>query len=330
MKAIIPVAGSGTRLRPLTHTKPKALIQVGSKPIIAHIVDSLVTLGCDGLIFIISPDGDSIPEYVGRHYHELTVESVIQYKKLGLGHAVSMAEEKATGDELIVYYGDTIIEGKLDGIVDRDVDGVISVKEVEDPRRFGVVNIKDGFISEFEEKPAVPKSNLAIVGLNFFKNSGPLFECLREIISEDYRTKGEYQITDAFQRMIGRGLRMKPFSVDGWFDAGTQQSLLEANRYMLSQEKNDISVPGSIIIPPVWIPESAVVKNSIIGPYVSVADGAIIEQSIISDSTIGSDARVVRASLTGSLVGDAAEVIDHLRRIAIGDHSRLDFDVTGC
>jgi glucose-1-phosphate thymidylyltransferase len=325
MKAIIPMAGLGTRLRPLTYSKPKALLRVGSKPIIAHIIDGLLTVGCGELILIISSDGEKIPLYVKERYPDMKVQSIIQEEQLGLGHAVSIGEKLARNSELIVIYGDTIVGGNLSGIVDKSLDGVISVREVEDPRRLGIVNVKNGVITQFIEKPSKPESNLAIIGFNYFKNSNALFECLNEIIEKDIKTKGEYQITDAFQVMVKRGIKMKPFMVDEWFDAGTQQTLLETNSHMLKKDKNCERLPGSMIIPPVYIPDTASISHSIIGPDVSVGENAIIESSIISNSIIGDEAKIENACLSGSLIGDNARIINYPHKLAISDHSILDF-----
>ena len=325
MKAIIPVAGSGTRLRPLTHSKPKALLRVGSKPILAHIIDSLLGTGCREFILIISNEDGKIPLFVKERYPDVKVETVIQERSLGLGHAVSLTEENARDSEIIIIYGDTIIEGEMTGIIDRSFDGVIAVKEVEDPRRFGVVNIENGIISKFVEKPSVPESNFAIVGLNYIKDSNALFDSLNEIIAGDKKTKGEYQITDAFELMVKGGLKLKPYMVDGWFDAGTQETLLETNSYMLKRDGNCESLPGSVIIPPVYIPDNTAISNSIIGPDVSVGDDAVIEKSIISNSIIGSGATITNACMSGSLIGDNAEVVERPRKLAIGDNSNLDY-----
>jgi len=328
MVAIIPVAGSGTRLRPLTHSKPKALLHVGSKPIISHIIDGLVPLGCSRLILIVSHEGRNIPLYIREHYPGMEVDTVVQEERLGLGHAVSLAREALSDEEVVIMYGDTIIDGDFSGFVDRGVDGVIAVKEVGDPRRFGVVNVSGDLITRFVEKPEKPESNLAIVGLNYFRSSTVLFECLGEIIERDVRTRGEYQITDAFQLMVERGAAMKPFPVEGWFDCGTPRTLLETNRYMLSKEKTGTELPGSIIIPPVYIPENARVEHSILGPNVSIGEGAVIEKSIVSDSIIGSGARVSHACLDGSLIGDGAQVVERPRVLAIGDNSSLDIQIS--
>jgi glucose-1-phosphate thymidylyltransferase len=310
MKAIIPMAGKGTRLRPLTNSKPKSLLRVGSKPILGHIVDRLISIGCSELVLIISADGMSIPEYVTDNYSGIKVEIVIQEEQLGLGHAVGLAEHVARDSEVIIVYGDSIIDCDLSGMVDASVDGVIAVKEVEDPRRFGVVNHTDGIITKFVEKPEVPESNLAIIGFNYIRQSDSLFDCLNEIIEKDIKTRGEFQITDAFQLMIERGVRMKPLRVDDWFDAGTPQTMLETNRFLLKNDGNTEHIEGSIIIPPVYVSESAVVKNSILGPDVSIGDNAVIEKSLISDSIIDDGASVANSCLHGALIGDSATIND--------------------
>ena len=329
MKAIIPMAGSGTRLRPFTWSKPKALLRVGSKPIISHIVESLLPLGCDTLVLVIGREGEDIPRFIRERYPGVNTEVVVQEERLGLGHAVSLAAEKAAGGELVVMYGDTVIDGDLSSILETDADGIIAVKRVEDPRRFGVVNVRRGFITRFVEKPAVTKSNLAIVGFNYFRNPGMLFECLGELIHSGKRTKGEFQITDAFQLMLGRGAAFQPLVVDGWYDCGTPESLLETNRFLLAKDGRIPESGDSIFIPPVFIPSNAEITRSIIGPNVSVGDGAVIDRSLISDSIIGANARVVGASLAGSLVGDNAEIIERPRRLSVGDNSSLDFEMSG-
>jgi len=327
MIAVIPVAGSGTRLRPLTHSKPKALLHVGSKPIIAHIIDSLIPLGCDHIVLIVSHEGGNIPEYIEAHYKNITVDTVRQEDRLGLGHAVSLTRSIASGGELIVMYGDTIIDGDFSGFISDDSDAVIAVKEVDDPRRFGVVNVDGDRITKFVEKPADPQSNLAIVGFNYFKSADILYDCIDEIIAKGVKTKGEYQITDAFQLMLERGLNFKHYPIDGWFDCGTPSTLLETNRYMLNKEHGSHDIDGSIIIPPVSIPDSATIEHSIIGPNVSVGKHAVIEKSIITDSIIGNGAKVANACLKGSLIGDNAHVIERQRILAIGDNSSLDFEI---
>ena len=324
MKAIIPMAGSGTRLRPLTYSCPKALLRVGSRPIIAHIVDALLQLGCDTIIPVIGREGgDAIVDAIRTLYPQLEVVPVVQKDKLGLGHAVFMARDAADGDEVIVMYGDTLIDGDLSEFTDRSADGVIAVREVDDPRQFGVVNTVDGVIVKFVEKPDVPESNLIIVGLNYFRDSTLLFTCIEEIIERDIRTRGEYQLTDAFQLMVEKGAILKPCVIDGWFDAGTPKTLLATNHHMLASEGNTESYAGSVIVPPVFIGEGVTMKGAVVGPDVSIGDNAVIENAVISNSIIGADAHVRNIVLTGSLVGDKAVVADCPRTLILGDHSEI-------
>ncbi len=324
MKAIIPMAGSGTRLRPLTHSRPKALLRVGSRPIIAHIVDTLLPLGCDTIIPVVGNEGgEVIVDFIRVRYPGLDVVPVVQKEKLGLGHAVFMAREAADGDEVIVMYGDTILDGDLSGLTDRSADGVISVREVDDPRRFGVVNTVDGVIVKFVEKADTPESNLAIVGFNYFKDSALLFTCIGEIIERDIRTRGEYQLTDAFQLMVEKGATLKPLAIDGWFDAGTPDTLLATNRHLLAAEGNTGSYAGSLIVPPVFIGDGVSLTGSVVGPDVSIGDHTVIEHAVISDSIIGAHSIVRNAVLTGSLVGDHAVVEDITRTVILGDHSEI-------
>ncbi len=325
MKAIIPMAGKGTRLRPLTHSTPKALLRVGAKPILGHIIDNLKQIGVDHLVIIISAEADDIPDYIRSTYPGLGLDVVIQKQKLGLGHAVSLTEPCARDSSIIIMYGDTIIDGDMSGLVDPAVDGVIAVKEVKNPRRFGVVNVREGFITRFVEKPEHPESNLAIIGLNYIRNSNDLFDSLHEIIDRNIQTKGEFQITDAFQDMIGRGCRMKPYPVSGWFDAGTQETLLATNAYMLKHDANCESLPGSVILPPVYIPESAVINRSIIGPNVTIGENALVEYSIISNSIINDDAHVQNVVLRSSLIGRNSQVFGQQEKLVIGDHSNIEF-----
>jgi glucose-1-phosphate thymidylyltransferase len=322
------MAGSGTRLRPFTYSKPKALLQVGSKPIISHIIDSLLTLGCGHLVLIISREGENIPRVIHERYPRILTDVVVQEERLGLGHAVSLAAGIASDEELVIVYGDTIIDGDLSSILAADSDGMIAVKRVEDPRRFGVVNLRRGFIVRFVEKPAKPTSNLAIVGFNYFRRPEALFESLEELIRSGRRTKGEFQITDAFQLMLRRGYTFRPLVVDGWYDCGTPESLLETNRFLLAKGGNIPETRDSIVIPPVFIPPDAAITRSIIGPNVSVGDGAVIDRSLISDSIIGSNARVIGTSLAGSLIGDNAEIVERPRRLSVGDNSSLDFEMS--
>lgn len=322
MRAIIPAAGEGTRLRPHTYTHPKALLHVAGKPILAHILDKLVAHEIDEVTLIVGHLGDRIKEYVDSHYR-VPVHYVEQPERQGIAHALYLAREYFGHDPLFVVLGDTIFETDL-GPVFQGPYTSLGVKEVDDPRRFGIVVVRDGFVCRVVEKPARPETNLALVGMYFIKDPTSLTECIEEMIEKDMRTKAEYQLTDAFEMMIGRGEKITTFEVERWYDCGKPEALLATNRHLLKMRGRDRTVEGSVIIPPVFVEESALVTASVIGPHVSVAAGARVEHSIIRDSVIGERAAVSNSMLEGSLVGDNAVVKGSFNRLNIGDMSQVE------
>jgi glucose-1-phosphate thymidylyltransferase len=207
--------------------------------------------------------------------------------------------------------------------MDDRVDGTIGVKAVEDPRRFGVVEVAGRRIVRLVEKPQQFVSNLAIAGVNYIRNSSLLFGCLRELFEEEITTRGEYQLTDAFERMVEQGAHLEVFSVEHWFDCGKPETLLATNRHLLSRQKRAMDRPGSILRPPVYIAPSATIVASVVGPYASIADGAHIEESIVEDSIVGEEAVVCSCLLSGSLVGDHARVYGYAQRLNVGDSSEI-------
>ncbi len=323
MKAILPVAGVGSRLRPHTYTLPKALINVAGKPIVGHILDSLEQVDVDEVVLIIGYMGEKIVDYVQKN-HSVSVSFVEQKERKGLGHAIYLAKNAISRDEpLLIILGDTIVEADLKGLISTGYT-TLGVKEVPNPRDFGVVEMEDGFIKRLVEKPEVPPSHLAIVGLYYIKNAGFLFDSLDEIIAKDIKVKGEYQLTDGLQLMLDRGEKMMPFSIDRWHDCGNPQTLLMANKMILDSTGGYApQLEGSIIIPPVYISPSSEVKSSIIGPYASVADGAVIEESIVRSSIVNEGAVVKDVLLADSLIGEYAEVKGDFYRLNIGDSSEM-------
>ena len=230
MRAIIPVAGVGSRLRPHTYTVPKVLLNVGGKPIIGHIMDRVIDNGFDEATIIIGYLGEKIKEYILNHY-SIKVDFVEQEERLGLGHAIYLSRHTISRDPILIILGDTVFDVDLKSLVASE-HSVLGVKEVEDPRRFGVAELDNGFISKLVEKPEDPKSKLAVVGIYFIRKPQVLVDCLKEMIKQNVRTKGEFQLTDALQLMIERGERMKPFTVNGWYDCGKPETLLETNRHL--------------------------------------------------------------------------------------------------
>lgn len=323
MRAIIPVAGVGSRLRPHTYTVPKVLLNVGGKPIIGHILDNIIANGFTEATIIVGYLGDMIKEYVLKHY-SIKVDFVEQEERLGLGHAIYLSRHTFSRDPILIILGDTIFDVDLKKMISSG-HSTIGVKKVEDPRRFGVAETTDGFISKLVEKPEKPASNLAIVGLYYILNPQYLVDCLKEMIKTNVRTKGEFQLTDALQMMIERGERMKTFPVDGWFDCGKPETLLSTNQHLLSQLQNPPIIDGVVTIPPVYISTEATVRNSIIGPYATIAEGTTVENSIIRNSIVSEGATVSEALLQDSIVGSNAVVRGTYKRINIGDSSELEF-----
>ncbi len=325
MKAIIPAAGVGTRLRPHTYTLPKALLYVAGKPIISHILDDVVPLEPSTIVLIVGYKGELIEQYVRRHYRGLPVEFVVQEERRGIGHAVDLTRGVAdAGEPLLIVLGDTIIKTDLGAVVAQKTN-VLGVKEVEDPRRFGVCEVRDGRITRLVEKPADPPSNLALVGLYYLRDGAALFRAIREIIDCNITTNNEYQITDALQRMIQGGAEFRPFPIDEWFDCGKPEAMLETNRKLLKNAPSAPPIEGSIIIPPVSISPGAEIVNSIIGPFVSIAERAVIHSSIVRDSILAEGATVTEAMLESSLVGADAVIRGGFKKVDVGDSSEIGF-----
>jgi len=324
MKVIIPLAGFGTRLRPHTYTKPKPLVSVAGKPVLGHILDKLAGLDVEEIIFIVGYLGDQIRDYVTANYD--FPSCYIEQKELkGQAHAIYLAKEHISGPILIIFV-DTIFETDLSVLAQEPSDGIIYVKEVDDFRRFGVVITENGFITKLVEKPSTPVSNLAVIGLYYIKDSQLLLECIAELIRKDIKTQGEYFLADAFQLMIDRGTQFVARTVEVWEDCGKPETVLHTNRYLLEHGgAQEIATENSVLIPPVYIEKTAVIKDSVIGPYVSVAGGATIVRSIIRDSIINECAHIEDANLSQSLIGKDAHVRGSSQRLNVGDSSQVDF-----
>ncbi|MGA2625105.1 MAG: sugar phosphate nucleotidyltransferase [Bacteroidota bacterium] len=323
MHAIIPVAGIGSRLRPHTYTLPKVLINVAGKPIIGHILDKVIEDGFDKATIIVGYMGEKIREYVSSHYH-INVNYVEQEERLGLGHAIYLARESFSTEPILIILGDTIFDVDLKTVI-QGQHSAIGVKRVDDPRRFGVAELQDGFVSKLIEKPEHPTSNFAIVGLYWIRNPKLLVKCIDEIVSRDLKTKNEYQLTDALGLMLAGGEKIRTFNVDGWYDCGKPDTLLATNRHLLEKKPLNRVLDGVVTVPPVYISERAKISNSVIGPYATIADGASVTDSIVRDSIVSEDAKVSKALLDNSLIGNNAVVRGMYKRVNVGDSSEIDF-----
>jgi glucose-1-phosphate thymidylyltransferase len=321
---IIPAAGIGTRLRPHTFTLPKVLLEVAGQPIIGHILDKIAKLNADEIYIISGYMGDKLNDYLLKTYPNLNIKTIDQPERKGLGHAISLVKDFIDKEKpLLIILGDTLIEIDLSSMLNSDY-SVIAVKEVEDPRRFGVVELKDGFIKALVEKPEVPPTNLAIVGLYYFKETGLLFDGLDYIIRENITTKGEYQLTDAMQYMLNSGVKMVTQSIGQWFDCGKPETLLYTNRVLLQEIGDATSTKDYLIIPPVIIGKDADIKSSVIGPDVSIGDNVSISDSIIKDSIIYDGVVLEGVNLSSSIIGCDAIVKAKPDLLNIGDSSEID------
>ncbi|UCD95296.1 MAG: NTP transferase domain-containing protein [Candidatus Zixiibacteriota bacterium] len=323
MKVIIPVAGAGTRLWPHTFTVPKSLICVAGKPILSHILDPLIGLKPEEIVFVIGHLGEQIVDFVRKNY-ALKSRFVEQSDLLGLGFAVHLALEKMDSGPVMVILGDTIARMNFEQFISNS-GNTIGLKEVKDPRRFGVAVVDDEKVLALQEKPEHPKSNLAVVGVYYFEDSDVLKKHLDKVIILGKKTGGEIQLTDALEYMIRDGHAFKPVLVDGWYDCGKRETLLETNRILLSESSEVSNYPGSVIVPPVYIAPRAVVEESIIGPYVSIADNAKIHRSIIKDSIICDGASIEYSLLDESIIGQKAVVRGTYSRLNVGELSDIGY-----
>jgi glucose-1-phosphate thymidylyltransferase len=330
MKAIIPVAGIGSRLRPHTHTQPKSLIPIAGKPILSHIVDKLRNEGVKDYVFVIGYLGDKIEKYIRSHYPDQENTFVIQTSGKGIGHAIWLTKEHVQkGEDIIIVLGDTIFETKLSQLFKSDI-SLLGLKKVEDPRQFGVAELDStGHITKLVEKPAMPKSNHALVGIYYIKDTTPLFEALQYIIEREIKTQDEFHLTDALMLMIEKGHKFGSFNVDSWFDCGKKDILLQTNELLLKRLSKEIQNSGisenSIIIPPVYIGKNAKIRHSIIGPNVSIGEETVIDNCIIENSIIGPNAGLSYAVMRDSVIGNDAMLKGTVYTLNLGDSAEINF-----
>ncbi|MFH1842809.1 MAG: sugar phosphate nucleotidyltransferase [bacterium] len=320
MKAVIPAAGIGKRLRPHTLNKPKALLPVAGKPIIGHIVDDLCAAGIDELVIIIGYMGAAVRKWFAAAGPDVPVTFVVQRERLGLGHAIWTARD-ALGDEpFFCILGDTILKADYSALVHGETN-LIGVCAVDDPRRFGVVDTDRDCITAFVEKPDVPPTNLAIVGAYLFRDGAELWRSLDHLINQDIRTKGEYQLTDALQLMVNAGIPFTAVPVDGWYDCGKPETWLETNRVLLDKAERTGASPG--VTAPCAVAPDATLVESRIGPHVTIGSGTTITHCELADCVIGAGSHLENCRLTGSLIGERCQVNNVVGQVNVGDFAEL-------
>jgi glucose-1-phosphate thymidylyltransferase len=327
MKAIIPVAGAGTKLRPNSYTQPKALIPLAGKSVISIIIDQLQQAGINEIIFIVGYLGEKIQDYVKNKYPDLKAHYVHQVDRQGVGHAIRLTKSIVNNEEVFVVLGDTICEYDIKEVV-KSPYSMLGVRKVDDPRDFGVAEIDDNcFINHVVEKPQIPKSNMALVGLYKIKESDQMFQCIENNIRQGLRSRGEYSLTDALDCMIQVGVKFKSFKVENWFDCGKKETLLESNATLLkkfaSGTKYD-EFENTVIIPPVSIGAGCSIKNSIIGPNVAIGENSKIDYSIVKNSIIGTFSNLFNIVLDDSIIGSDTNLRGETRSLNIGDNTSID------
>ncbi len=321
MKAVIPAAGIGTRLRPHTLNKPKALLPVAGKPILAHIVDDLAAAGIDSFVIIVGFHGEEVRAWFAGERPDLDITYIEQERRLGLGHAIWTARGVLGDEPFFCILGDTILKADYAALL-ACPDNMIAVREVADPRRFGVV-IPDGdLVGGFVEKPDVPPSNLAIVGAYLFRDAARLWAGLERVVREDLRYRGEYQLTDGLQFMLEDGAVFRTVAVEDWFDCGKAETWLETNRVLLDREVPALPAGVSATGPCAIAPDVAIV-GSRLGPHVTVGPGARLVNCDLRDCVIGARSHLTDCRLRASLVGEHCVVQGLRGEVNLGDHCEV-------
>lgn len=328
------MAGKGKRMRPHTLTVPKPLINVAGKPIVQRLVED-ITKVCgekvDEIAFIIGPDfGKEVEENLIKIAQEQGAKGTICYqdKALGTAHAIMCAKDSITG-KTVVAFADTLF--KADFVMDTNQEGVIWVQAIEDPRQFGVVKINDaGVITDFVEKPETFISDLAIIGIYYFKDGDNLKKELQYLLDNDIKEKGEYQLTNALENMKQKGLKFTPGKVTEWLDCGnkdatvyTNQRVLEFDRGKANLKGKNIVTENSIIIEPCFIGDNVTIKNSIVGPHASIGSDCKLADVIVKNSIVQSSTKLYNTVISNSMIGEGAEVKGKTLDISMSDYTTL-------
>ncbi|CAN5205062.1 sugar phosphate nucleotidyltransferase [soil metagenome] len=332
MKVIIPVAGIGSKLRPHTHTQPKALVPVAGKPILGHIIDNLIDGGIKDFILIIGYLGSKIQSFIYSNYENngVNINFVIQQPREGIGHAVYSARNYLNDEkEVLIMLGDTILDLDLKRFIASEA-SILGVMKVDNPGDFGVAELnKNGYVKKLVEKPKIPKSNLALVGIYKINKPPLLIDSIEYIIKNNLKNLGEYQLTEALMQMVNKGEKMVTMTVDNWYDCGKKDSLLAANAILLGRPEFKKTIPykfsKTIIIPPVSIGQNCKISNSLIGPNVAIGENTILSYAIVKDTIVGSFSELQSVVLNNSIIGNDTSLKGLSQSLNIGDNTEINF-----
>jgi glucose-1-phosphate thymidylyltransferase len=315
VKIIVPLAGKGTRLLPLTKRVPKPLVHVAGRPVMDYVMDTVAGFDVEELIVITGHLKEDVERYIRTHY-PIPARFVEQQTLDGTAGAINLARPWVDGPVLIIFV-DTLFDADLSLIRTSDADGILWAKEVEDYQRFGViVTDEHGYMRQIVEKPETPVSRLANIGLYYVRDWRTLFDGIAQVLAGAAGKGGEYYLTDAFQYMVDHGRRLLAASVTGWYDCGKVDTLLETNAHLLRHGRGlaPPAAPGVVIHEPVRVEPGVVLRDATVGPNVTIEAGSVIERSTLAHAILGRNVRVRDAAIERSVIGDDQVIED--RKVA--------------
>ncbi|MCH7877704.1 MAG: NTP transferase domain-containing protein [candidate division Zixibacteria bacterium] len=319
MKILIPAAGQGLRLRPHTLNRPKPLLRLAGKTVLDHLMEPLLKLSPSELILVWGHLGAVLIEHFRTNY-DVPLTAVEQDRVLGLGYAVHLGLKDIDLDEdLLILLSDTVVITDFAKFVSAG-ENTMALRAVDDPRRFGVAQVDGTRITELVEKPAEPKSNLAVVGLYYFKHPRKLKAALELLLQSGTKTSGEMQLTDALASMIKQGDEFTAFEIDQWLDCGTRETMLETNGLMLKERRSETNhASASTIDENTWIDPSAQISDSTIGPDVTIYEKCQITSSTLKNCIVGPGCEIIDSDLVDSIIGENVILSRQTGQVDIGD-----------